>query len=157
MQLDSPHLASFESTSSHPLQIYDLAWSSGDDLLASASSDFTAKVWDLSRTRPPGSGDGAAAATTTTAAGAPPAANLQHSCFVYTAAFQPDPGGLLSGRRVIVTGAFDCCVRLWDSASGELLRCVKVNMREWNDNLIDGQGIWKSSGNHVVRILVSQF
>jgi WD40 repeat protein len=77
----------------HHHTIYDLTWSSDDKLLLSASSDGTAKVWDIKQNV---------------------SKTLQHASFVYCAAFHPVD-------RMIVTGAYDSIIRFWDQDAGSVL------------------------------------
>ena len=62
--------------------VYDLEWSDDNELLLSASSDGTARVWD------------------TTKFSAAPLKTLPHPCFVYCARFRPGA----KSREVLETG-----------------------------------------------------
>ena len=103
---------------SHHDYIYSLEWSPDGRFLVSASSDFTAKVWEV-----PGSVAQVRGAGGTGAAGVLGAGRqhrhrhlLQHPAFVYAATVHP-------GGRLLATGSFDGEVRVWDAATGERVRC----------------------------------
>jgi hypothetical protein len=52
--------------------------------------------------------------------GTEPLATLPHPAFVYTGRFQPPVKGSskASARMLLVTGAADCALRLWDARTG---------------------------------------
>jgi jouberin len=82
----------------HSGLIYDLHWSRDDSVLASASADGRALLWDVG------------------AHGETPAATLAHPCYVYSVRLRQSPG--YAGREglLALTGAFDGAIRLWDAS-----------------------------------------
>ncbi|KAF8056726.1 tbccd1 [Scenedesmus sp. PABB004] len=109
----------------HAGLVYGLTWAHDDSALASASADFTAKLWHLPRLPAPLGAQGAPARADDGACRWPPGwlAVLQHRCHVYDAVLHPlrTPLGL-----VAATGAADGYVRLWAAESGQMLACVRV-------------------------------
>ena len=87
----------------HHEYVYDLCWAPDDSALVSASSDFTAKVWN-----PFPGPDGESVRCV-----------LQHSAFVYAAKFHPK-----AAAKLVFTGAYDHRIRAWDAESGQLLHAV---------------------------------
>jgi len=68
--------------------VYEVNWDEDDQRIVTASSDGTARIWyakSLDKS----------------------SIVLQHPCFVYAAVFHP------SDHRIIVTGAYDCKIRIW--------------------------------------------
>ena len=103
---------------SHTGLVYDVTWAPDDSAVVTASADLTAVVWPL----PPRSSPFGPLQTTSTSSlptsDKDPrlvAVTLQHDSFVYAAAFCPQPG---IGGAVVVTGAYDGMVRLWDAHPG---------------------------------------
>jgi WD40 repeat protein len=98
----------------HEDRINDVAFSPQGQVLASASADHTARIWDLSK---PEQG---------------PAITLQHDQWVWSVAFSPD------GKR-LATASSDKTIRVWVSSSDLLaeisLARVKRNLtaKEWKN------------------------
>eukprot|EP00873_Tetraselmis_striata_P014783 jgi/Tetstr1/435047/TSEL_024017.t1 len=76
----------------HHEMIYDISWSPDDSLIVTASSDYTAKVWDVTSLD---------ALNPRAPIKRVPPAVLQHACFVYCAAFHP------SEPHIVATGCYD--------------------------------------------------
>ena len=106
------------SISAHRALVYDLCWSADSRVLASCSSDGTAKAWYLDAAR-----DHEAASRSrhaATPAGLPFCTVLHHPSFVYACQAHPhtwlspryaaSPGG---GMLVLATGCADGAVRFW--------------------------------------------
>jgi len=106
----------------HLDRVYGIAWARDDSFLATASSDFTAKVWHLVGLPAAGShpADGAEAEAASLVL--PPPLVLQHSCFVYAVAAHPGSAHLPPGA--VLTADFHGCLRLWDAYSGALLAAL---------------------------------
>ncbi|XP_070556503.1 jouberin-like isoform X2 [Ptychodera flava] len=81
--------------------IYDLCWSPKDNEILSASSDGTARIWDVE------------------SMSQMPTRIFPHPAFVYTARYHPN------NENIIVTGGYDHVVRVWtkqsDQVHGELI------------------------------------
>eukprot|EP00039_Didymoeca_costata_P008915 m.118617 g.118617 ORF g.118617 m.118617 type:complete len:881 (+) comp14281_c0_seq6:181-2823(+) len=124
----------------HSNLVYDIDWSADDNLIVSASSDGTARIWNANTFSNM------------------PMKILTHPCFVYCARFRP-----LSNDGVVATGAYDGIVRIWDimgeSHSGNILQeltselLVPINticFRGDSTLLFDGDAsgqvhVWESS------------
>lgn len=87
--------------------IYDAVWSPDDSMLATASSDFTVKVWGMKA--PHDSHE-----TTV----------LQHSCFAYSCAFHP----VSSKGSYLVTGAYDGTMKIWNARRAKVVDILKVGL-----------------------------
>ena len=88
--MDTHTLNTIHTFVGHHHFVYDIDWSINNDLLVSASSDGTAKVWNFHNKKEDAE------------------VLLQHTCFVYTCKFHP------IYSHVIVTGAHDSIIRFWD-------------------------------------------
>lgn len=77
--------------------VYDLDWSRDDSVLASASADGRALLWDITARR-----------TT-------PAVVLSHPCYVYAVRLRQSPANAGREGLLVLTGAFDGAIRLWDA------------------------------------------
>ncbi|XP_071808073.1 jouberin-like isoform X3 [Asterias amurensis] len=86
----------------HYSLIYDLCWGANDNVVLSASSDGTARIWNLDTP------DSAAEKV------------FPHPAFVYTAKFHPQ------ADHLVVSGGYDHVLRVWntknDAQTGELLQ-----------------------------------
>ena len=125
-------------TGHHEL-VYEVNWDAYDSEFVTSSADFTAKIWTTHT---------AAARSSSSLADAvdgrktaddddgsliplPPVVTLQHPCFVYTACFHPrnppPPAANLGASngnqqpRIVITGAYDRTVRLWNRDTGVIL------------------------------------
>ncbi|XP_046857215.1 jouberin-like [Xenia sp. Carnegie-2017] len=82
--------------------IYDLCWSFDDTTILSASSDGTARSWDVKNNV------------------STPVKTYPHPSFVYTAQYHPQR------KNIVVTGGFDRLMRIWsndcEGMNGQLLR-----------------------------------
>ncbi|QDZ18097.1 WD40 repeat domain-containing protein [Chloropicon primus] len=121
----------------HHDTIYEISWSSNDKYLVTASSDHTAKVWA------PFDGVGSDGHCQ-------PVSTLQHLTFVYTAKFHPAMG---TESHLVVTGAFDHGIRVWDALSGELLQTVHGFKSHINTVAFDvyGKYLYAGDGKGVIK------
>jgi WD40 repeat protein len=85
--------------------IYDLSWSSDSRFLTSASSDNSAKVWEVINPK------------MLMPVNPNCVSNLQHTCYVYASQFHP----CAYEPSLILTGAYDGLIRIWDSLGGSLI------------------------------------
>jgi WD40 repeat protein len=85
--------------------IYDLSWSSDSRFLTSASSDNSAKVWEVINPK------------MLMPVNPNCVSNLQHTCYVYASQFHP----CAYEPSLIFTGAYDGLIRIWDSLGGTLI------------------------------------
>lgn len=105
---------------SHGDTIYDLTFSPDGRTLATASRDWTAKLWDVAT--------GQLKAT------------LKHQGKVVTLAFSPD-------GRTVATGSEDRTARLWDVATGQLKATLQHRGTVWSLSFSDEQIIATGSDN----------
>ncbi|CAI5536293.1 unnamed protein product [Closterium sp. Naga37s-1] len=98
----------------HTEGISDIAWSSDSRYICSASDDHTLRIWDVTGGQAASSGDANSGAAPTTR----PCVQILkgHTNYVFCCNFNPQ-------SNLIVSGAFDETVRLWDVKTG---KCVKV-------------------------------
>ena len=98
----------------HYDMVYDMRWSKTGTELISASSDFTAKVWNVAMAPEGGVGPvevlrgrGSARAV------------MQHAGFVYAAAWvdEASAGSNLEDGRHVLTSCYDGALRLWDATT----------------------------------------
>jgi WD40 repeat protein len=87
------------TVTAHDSAVCDLDFSSDDDRLASSSSDFTLRIWDVK----------------TGEFGEP---LIGHTAPVYGSRFSPHDD-------VIASAAWDETVRLWDAATGKLMMTLE--------------------------------
>eukprot|EP00191_Tetraselmis_sp_GSL018_P008681 CAMPEP_0177599952 /NCGR_PEP_ID=MMETSP0419_2-20121207/13317_1 /TAXON_ID=582737 /ORGANISM="Tetraselmis sp., Strain GSL018" /LENGTH=1591 /DNA_ID=CAMNT_0019092819 /DNA_START=347 /DNA_END=5122 /DNA_ORIENTATION=+ len=129
------------SHTGHHDMIYDLSWSADDSSILTASSDFTAKIWDVSqldelkprapvkRTQP---------------------VCLQHPCFVYCSAFHP------VDETLIVTGCYDKALYIWDwhSKPAKILSKIQVHCAPINTLTFDARGLrlFTGDGDGFIRV-----
>lgn len=112
----------------HTSAVTDLTFSANGEMLASASGDATAIIWDVQNLR-----------------------RLhtlgEHRWTVTSVAFSPD-------NRVLVTGCADHALRLWDVTNGSLLEEGHAHWGKVSDVTIspDGNTVATASNNGVVRI-----
>lgn len=122
--------------------VYDLSWSQDETEIVSASSDGTAKVWNVQTFEPNA------------------VLNLQHTNFVYTAQFHPKA----RNPRLILTGGFDGVIRIFSGTSGRLLSEMvghkgHVNSLQFVPNgtrvfSADSEGeikVWEDTGSTLAR------
>jgi WD domain, G-beta repeat len=89
--------------------IYDLSWSADSSVLASCSSDCTAKVWYLMA-----AADATAARTRAPSAPSVPFCTvLQHPTYTYSAQMCPFHGSVLAGVQLLATSCADGRVYFW--------------------------------------------
>eukprot|EP01137_Pigoraptor_chileana_P003156 Opistho-2@42951 len=121
--------------------VYDLCWSPNDSHLLSASSDGTARVWDVASLAP------AAKAT------------LPHPCYVYSAQFVPAGEGS-AAVVAIATGGYDGAVRVWryggSGGASALMREMHGHASHVNSLVLDPAGIkmFTGDGAGVIRMWV---
>ncbi|XP_074640564.1 jouberin-like isoform X2 [Tubulanus polymorphus] len=114
--------------------IYDLCWSRKDKFLLSSSGDGTSRVWTIGNYK--GNADKV----------------LPHPAFVYTAKYHPRV------RTVIVTGGYDCVIRIWDVKSdgnhGQLVQELDEHLGYISTLCFDEDGQKLYSGDSTGRISV---
>ncbi|XP_061086988.1 jouberin isoform X2 [Conger conger] len=108
--------------------IYDLCWSRDNNSLLSASSDGTVRMWNVERR------DRIARKV------------LPHPSFVYCAQYHP------SAQNLVVTGGYDCLVRVWDvdvhNVNGQLLQEFEGHKSFINSLCFDAEGLRMFSGDN---------
>ena len=126
----------------HHRTVHELTWSADASRLVSVSADGTAKVW-----RPGPMLDGSVPGE--------PEFTLPHPAFVYCGRLQARSafGASRGGEALLVTGANDCALRLWDAASGELLatkrnHTARVNALVWST---DGAQLYSGDADGVIK------
>ena len=119
--------------------MYDLSWAPDGSCLTTASSDSTAKLWDVAGATAGPHADNRASAV------------FQHACFVYAAQFHPTA----TAPRVVATGAFDHIVRLWSCDTGLVLTEVAVHDACVNTLCFDalGKRLYTGDGGGVLKEL----
>jgi WD40 repeat protein len=120
-------------------QVYDLSWAPDGSCLTTASSDSTAKLWDVAGATAGPHADNRASAV------------FQHACFVYAAQFHPTA----TAPRVVATGAYDHIVRLWSCDTGLVLTEVAVHDACVNTLCFDalGKRLYSGDGGGVLKEL----
>jgi jouberin len=110
--------------------VYDVNWSSDDQMLVTASSDGTARIWHKKSTENK-------------------VTSLQHPCFVYAAVFHP------ADSRIVVTGAYDGKIRVWfvDGGSTEMLKELSGHDMRVNSVCFDAEGgrMYSADGSGVIK------
>ncbi|KAH3759693.1 Ahi1 protein [Pelomyxa schiedti] len=106
---------------------HDISWLHDDSCILTASSDLTAKVWELQSPhmweKPPG---------TPPTHTATPSVTLHHPVFVYCAVFKDS--------RTVITGAFDNNLRVWSIPDATLLQVVEGHSSHINSlAFVDGR------------------
>ncbi|XP_068087723.1 jouberin isoform X2 [Hyperolius riggenbachi] len=114
--------------------VYDLCWSSNDQLLLSASSDATVRLWRA------------------TVEAVSAVKVLPHPTFVYTAKFHPLSDGL------VVTGCYDSVIRVWNvkvkEINGQLLQEFDGHKSFINTLCFDAEGLHMFSGDSSGLIII---
>ncbi|CAB4020711.1 jouberin isoform X1 [Paramuricea clavata] len=114
--------------------IYDLCWSYNDKELLSASSDGTARSWEVSRD------------------GSPATKTYPHPCFVYAARYHPQK------KNLVITGGYDRLIRMWsndsEGANGQLLREMDGHSGFINTICFDPLGQFMFSGDSSGTVIV---
>ncbi|XP_072989245.1 COMPASS-like H3K4 histone methylase component WDR5B [Typha latifolia] len=103
--------------SGHTAGVSDLAWSFDSHYLSSASDDRTIRIWSL-RSLPSSSSSSSAAVSSTDDRCI--RILRGHTSFVFCVNFNPQ-------SNFIVSGAFDCTVRIWDVHSGRCVRAIDAH------------------------------
>jgi len=96
--LPSPECLLTSALSGHTGSVYSVAFSPDGRLLASGSSDWTIRLWDV--------GTGQVVRTLS-----------RHTDSVYSVAFSPD-------GRLLASGSWDRTIRLWDVGTGQVVRTL---------------------------------
>ncbi|KAI1895771.1 hypothetical protein AGOR_G00110200 [Albula goreensis] len=113
--------------------VYDLCWSRDNNMLLSASSDGTVRMWNVERV------ERIARKV------------LPHPCFVYCAQYHP------SAQNLVVTGGFDCLIRVWDvdvrDVNGQLLQELEGHKGFINALCFDAEGMRMFSGDNMGLII----
>ncbi|XP_048084737.1 jouberin isoform X1 [Alosa alosa] len=116
------------SFNGHLSLVYDLWWSKDDCYLLSTSSDGTVRIWDVERLQNVAQ------------------KILPHPCFLYCAQFHP------SAQHLVVTGGFDCLLRVWDvdvhDVNGHLLKECEGHIAFVNALCFDQEGGRMFSGDN---------
>ncbi|MBN3310867.1 AHI1 protein, partial [Amia calva] len=111
----------------HLCIVYDLCWSRDDKNLLSASSDGTVRIWNVETLQ------GLAEKV------------LPHPAFIYTARYHP------SAQYLVVTGGYDCVIRVWDvnvkDINGQLLQEFEGHKSFINTLCFDVEGLRMFSGD----------
>lgn len=158
----------------HSNEINALAWSSDGRLLASASDDTTAKVWDVeaAQQQPESSAPAdAAAAGEGSQTGPQPLHSLTaHTGQVYSLAWAPAAARDSVGSIMrLATGSQDNTVRLWDTESGACLATlaahagVVYSVQYSPDGLLLASGgfdkavhVWDAKEGTIVRSFIAE-
>ncbi|XP_063040333.1 jouberin isoform X2 [Engraulis encrasicolus] len=123
-------LASFNG---HLSLVYDLWWSKDDSCLLSTSSDGTVRMWDVDRLHSLAQ------------------KILPHPSFLYCAQLHP------SAQHLVVTGGFDCVLRVWDvdvdDVNGHLLKELNGHKAFVNCLCFDQEGSRMFSGDNAGMII----
>ncbi|XP_028402688.1 jouberin-like [Dendronephthya gigantea] len=113
--------------------IYDLCWSQNGKEILSASSDGTARSWEVCKD------------------GSPAMKTYPHPCFVYAARYHPQ-------KSLVVTGGFDRLIRIWDKdnegVNGQLLREMEGHFGFINTICFDPSGRFMFSGDSSGTVIV---
>ncbi|KAJ8399446.1 hypothetical protein AAFF_G00411580 [Aldrovandia affinis] len=113
--------------------VYELCWSRDNNMLLSASSDGTVRVWNVERLEKIAR------------------KVLPHPCFVYCARYHP------SAQNLVVTGGYDCLVRVWDvdvrDVNGQLLQEFEGHKSFINALCFDAEGLRMFSGDNMGLII----
>lgn len=127
--------------------VYDLDWNCGDLCLSSASSDGSAKVWDV----------GAVIQNWENTAFAEDSSQtylqrrdciftFHHPTFVYTAKFHP------TYPNILITGAYDRKIRVWDLDSGNCIHTIIGHKARitWIEFEPEGKRMYTADGGGVI-------
>lgn len=133
----------FATLDGHQDLVYSLFWSDDDSELISASSDGSVRIWGFMA-------DGSVQQT----------ALLLHPCFVYCAALFPDVEEVDDDQRMVATGSFDGCIRLWkyqkQTRSQSSAPFMKLVGHDSNVNSIcfnkDGSRLYSGDANGNIKI-----
>jgi jouberin len=137
-----------EAFHAHHRTIHELCWSADGQRVVSVSADGTAKVWKPRR-----------GPDEETPQDDEPLATMQHPSYVYCVRTQPKlgapkPGGGGGGGSLVITGANDNALRLWDVVGerAELLATKKVHKARINALAWPSEGnIFSADGAGVVK------
>ncbi|KAM4542068.1 jouberin isoform 2-T2 [Odontesthes bonariensis] len=120
--------------SGHLKIVYDLCWSRDDRSLLSASSDGTVREWNVERLQ------GTAQKV------------LTHASFVYCGQYHP------SAQNLVVTGSYDCMIRVWrldvGDVNGQLLQEFEGHSSFINTVCFDSEGTRMFSADNTGLIIV---
>ena len=120
--------------------VYQISWSSNDQLMVSVSSDGSARIWDFRS-------DGSVREANI----------LQHPGFVYAGVFMP-----LQGDEVVVTGCYDGAIRFWNvkTKKDDANHVKKVLGHQSFINAINfesnGQKMYSGDGKGQIKIWISE-
>ena len=131
----------------HHRTVHELCWSADSERLLSVSGDGSAKLW-----QPLTHVNGSTASDDSLGE---PIAVLPHPTFVFCGRMQPSSGRSRGGASLslLVTGANDHVLRLWDASSGELLASKtqhqsRINSVAW---AADGSQLFSADAAGIVR------
>jgi COMPASS component SWD3 len=121
--LCSSTLATLATLRGHSEGISDIAFSSDASYLASASDDCTVRLWVLKSlpAPPPPNSNSFNSKDRESEEGDRCVRTLRgHSSYVFCVNFNAQ-------SNLLVSGSFDCTIRMWDVVTGRSLRCIKAH------------------------------
>jgi jouberin len=127
---DGKQVANFQG---HLNLIYSVGWSPDDREVASASSDYTVKIWKISSNKNKIINQQQKDKVTI----------LQHPSFVYAAKYHP----ITKTIPVIATGSYDKKVRIWNRTKGTIITELEGHMGRVNNLCFTPDGTKLFSGD----------